>query len=961
MNDQEKLTALAEKLLSCADAQDALEDVLNSNYETCKKRLELELQEIKRKEEAWMFLRFYNAVKAKKIEPIEKNEHNLFIWWLLQVCPSVNMKKEPAYTEAELPDIDVDYHPVVREYLKDDFSPRQYGREHVCNIVSYTTYDIKSSLIDMARVLDEDREEILGITTQLEKMKDDEGEDLTFEGIEEDFKRIEQKIAEKKNLTKFEQLMVRFNDYRKAHENVWEAAKHLVASQINWKKYDYKKPPRRKKSMSMHASGLIISGVKLAEFVPLVVPPGSREKGLQASAWVEGLADTDCSSVGLIKFDYLSLEANAKVAECNRLVMERHGLESICALEGLSNWSDISYLNDPRCIEMANSGDLKGVFQFDSSGIRKLAKKGGVTSFDDLVAYSALYRPGPMDEGMHDEYCDRKNGKKEYEIHPLLLPFLGRTYGVLVYQEQVMRALNVIGDIPLKDCEAARKAISKKKKDKIEKLKEQFIYVGAKKLGESIEWLEEFFTQIEAFAGYGFNLSHAVAYTYISARQLWQKAYYPLEFYTAALRSLKTGDERITTYIHDARKKDVPVNQLDLNKSKFDFEIVDNEIYYGFNKIKGMGHDVATKIVDLQPYSGMQDFMERFGTEAKVMQPLISLKVFKERDPHTLYLYYEAYKKAVKAEKDRCQRNKNSVQRYMDELSELVGADRVWEHGFDDNYFGKLRGWLDDKSWIKLCTLKKKYDKCLDTFAKKSKGRDEIPLSMDTFVLPSATNKTVTLSKSAYKTYKAMKPILMDPDGIEAEIAFYGFPWKNEFEMCANYRGFTFDDYEIDMLRAELGAALPVEVKIMSAEHVSSRSGKMMYWKLRVTDALEPTPKSVTVWEHDYDRFEAMLQPGNIVRMRLHPPEPPYPNFSLEGCKPWQMKGKNPYGDDPQWDLRVVTLNRGTKKKKWVDDEDDTYLLNPGRKKKADLLESSMSDEFRQMELGYEWGDDLDE
>jgi DNA polymerase-3 subunit alpha len=497
----DKLTEICKTSMWCASEQDALP----ADWKTCEARLTLELEEIKRKDEAWMFLRFHDAVKNKHIPQIQDNEHNLFIWYLLQVCPSVNINKQPAYTEAELPDIDTDYHPIVREYLKDDFSFRKYGKDHVCNIVSYTTYAIKSSLLDMARVLGESRDEIISITTRM-GIKDDEGDDVTFEGLEETFKKIEEKIAAKKGLTKFEQVCKELSDYRRAHPDVWSAAKMLVAAEIDWKKYGYGKPPRRKKSMSQHASAVIISNVKLSEFVPLVVPPGSREQGLQASAWVEGLADTDCSSVGLIKFDYLSLEANAKVAECNRLIMERHGLKSINALPGLSNWSDTSYLNDPKALAMAGAGDLKGVFQFDSAGIRKLVKKGGVTGFDDLVAYTSLFRPGPMDEGMHDEYCDRKNKKKDFEIHPLLKSFLGKTHGIMVYQEDIMRCLNIVGDIPLKDCEAVRKAISKKKIDKFQKYKDMFIENGVKRLNESSEYLNELWSLIESWAGYGFNL-----------------------------------------------------------------------------------------------------------------------------------------------------------------------------------------------------------------------------------------------------------------------------------------------------------------------------------------------------------------------------------------------------------------------------------------------------------------------
>jgi DNA polymerase III subunit alpha len=504
ISDQDEQTALAYG--ECGEQPE--EDIyfLPASEEECRVRLDLELQEIKRKEEAWMFLRFFKAVQKNVIQPIQNNEHNLFIWYLLEVCPSVNFEKPPLYTEGDTPDIDVDFHPIVREYLKDDFSFQQYGKDHVCNIMTYQTYGIKSSLIDVARVLDKNREEIISITTKM-GLKDDDGGDLTFESLEETFKKIEEKEKRKNNLTKYEQIAKMLSLYAKEHPDVWDVAKRLVAaSDIEWKdKYNYGKPPHRKKSMGLHASAVIISNAKLAEFVPLVVPPGSREKGLQACAWVEGLADTDCSSVGLIKFDYLSLEANAKVAECNRLIMERHGLDSFYALPGLSNWSDISYLNDPKSLEMANAGDLKGIFQFDSAGIRKMVKKGGVTSFDDLMAYSSLYRPGCLDANLDGEYCDRKNSRKEFEIHPLLLPILGKTYGLALYQEQIMQLLHVIGDIPLKDCEAVRKAISKKKVDKIAPYREKFIENGQKKLGVGFEYVEKMFDEVELWSGYGFN------------------------------------------------------------------------------------------------------------------------------------------------------------------------------------------------------------------------------------------------------------------------------------------------------------------------------------------------------------------------------------------------------------------------------------------------------------------------
>jgi DNA polymerase-3 subunit alpha len=263
-----------------------------------------------------------------------------------------------------------------------------------------------------------------------------------------------------------------------------------------------------------------------------------------------------------VKFDFLSLEGNTKIAQATHLVENIDGnagannvfqccnaletadkiIGKVSALPGKSNWSDTSYLDDPKTIEMANKGDLKMIFQYDGSeGIRRLAKQGGVTSFDDLAAYTALYRPSCLKYGMHDTYCKRKRGEEKYELHPLLEPILGKTYGVMVFQESIMRILNVVGNIPLKDCETVRKAISKKKVDKFKKYKEMFVTNGQKNLSLPEEEVVKLWDQIEAFAGYGFNMSHCVAYTYISARMLYLKAHHPLAFYTSVIDCTKAA------------------------------------------------------------------------------------------------------------------------------------------------------------------------------------------------------------------------------------------------------------------------------------------------------------------------------------------------------------------------------------------------------------------------------------
>lgn len=364
----------------------------NQEYEN---RLKEELSEVKKLEDAIYFVKLYEkGIKS------DKNEHNSLIPYLLDICDYVDIKKGVKYSDAEFPDIDVDFLPEVRDYLKDEWVPKRYGKEYVCNISNYNTFGIKSSLIDIARVLGEDRTEILNVTTKL-GVKDEEGELLTWETARA--------------------LYPELDAYLKTHPRVDEVTKNIVYADIDWEKFGYKNPPHRKRGMGMHASGLVISAERVSDYVPMVVSSGNRETGLQASAWVEGLADTDLSSVGFIKFDFLSLEANAKIAACNHLIQQRHQLDGICALSGKSNWSDTDYLNDKLALEMANKGDLKGIFQFDSDGIRKLVKTGGVDTFEDLAAYTALYRPGCLDCVFSDSLIAIEGGKKKIKkINPVV-------------------------------------------------------------------------------------------------------------------------------------------------------------------------------------------------------------------------------------------------------------------------------------------------------------------------------------------------------------------------------------------------------------------------------------------------------------------------------------------------------------------------------------------------------------
>jgi DNA polymerase-3 subunit alpha len=411
----------------------------------------------------------------------------------------------------------------------------------------------------------------------------------------------------------------------------------------------------------------------------------------------------DLQPVGLIKFDLLVINNLLQIAYATDLIKKRHGLDHLWALPGSWDWSDISYLNDPKCIEMANSADLKCIFQFDSEGIRKMVKRGGVSRFDDLAVYSALYRPGPLNMGMDARYCKRKQGEEPWNVHPLLQPSLGGTYGVMVYQEQVMDILKVVGGIPDMHTEKVRKAISKKKVKQFIKYKDMFIENGQVNLGVNEDFVRDQWDQIESFAEYGFNKSHAYAYTMVSLRLLAIKAHYPLEFYTAILMC-EDDDAKFREYKLDAKHHGIDVLPVHINKSKENFTIADDKIYFGFSNIKGIGEAVAKRIVENQPYSGFVDFLDRFGTDATPVKALTALGVFDEPyDRLILRKFSEYYKEASRKRRDRQKRFEVSQEKKLEELREMLltkidpndddleamavfteEAEKKWEERFGD-------------------------------------------------------------------------------------------------------------------------------------------------------------------------------------------------------------------------------------------------------------------------------------
>jgi DNA polymerase III alpha subunit len=876
MKERDELVGLLEAALNTKGLR-------NDQYTN---RLSLELKELDVLEEHEYFLK---QLKEGKRYP--ENENNLLVPYLLDLCPDFDITKEPVYNQGEFPDIDMDYLPAVRDHLKNEWAVKEYGRDYVCSIGTYGTLGIKAAMLDMARVHGVPKDEVQMVTKQVED-KDDEGVAMEWD------KALE--------------LYADFKSFCERHPDVAAAAKMMLD---------------RNKSGGVHAGGLIISSKPIADFVPLEVRSVKKEQkhGVLVSAWCEGQATQDLQPVGLVKFDLLVVDGLMQIAQACELIRQRHGIERINALPGGRNWSDTSYLNDPKALAMANKADLKCVFQFGSDGIRAMVKRGGVTSFDDLMAYSALYRPGPLNMGMDKHYCDRKRKIEAWTIHPLLEPILGRTYGVLVYQEQCMQVLHVVGLIPLIHCEKVRKAISKKKIALFSKYKEQFIINGQKTLGETEEFVKDLWDQIEAFADYGFNASHSCAYTYISSRQLWLKAHYPLEYYTAVLMC-EDQSEKIKEIKLDSKQHGIEVKPVHINHSREIFRIVGNDIYYGFSNLKKVGDAVAKRIVAEQPYASFEDFLQRFGTDMAVLKPLISLGVFEEKvNRINLYKFYDKYQDWTKKCKSRDKRYEESQAKYETELRELLkqyGADDKeieamarfdedviyeWETRFGNikvtqeyKYTGEMR--TREVSVVKFLT---------DIHGRRNKGvrGQEEKLRIDQEEPPTLA----TFNPKTWPLEQAIIELLSDEKTAEQE--YYGFQWVHDLEESPDYEGFTIDRFtEVVANRKEPRGC--IEIKVLQVTKREFKTGTIAY-DIKVEDA---NGKIVIVrfWSDDYTRFQDDIKAGALLRLHVKPPEG-FPSYSF-WAPPRHLRHRM-LPKDKREDERLYILPPG-KKKVIIEEED---------------------------------------
>ncbi len=348
---------------------------------------------------------------------------------------------------------------------------------------------------------------------------------------------------------------------------------------------------------SIHAAGVVIGRQSLSEILPLQKTPEGHVLTQFTKETVE--------DIGLLKMDILGLRTLTVIDRALEIIKKTRG-EDI----------DISSipLDDEAVYKLLSAGDTAGVFQLESDGLRRLLCEMKPDRFEDIIAVIALYRPGPLGSGMVEDFINRKNGRQEIEyIDPLLEDILKETYGVILYQEQVMRVASELADFTMGEADVLRRAMGKKKAEELMAQRDKFI-AGAARKGIGLATASHLFDLMESFAGYGFNKSHSAAYALISYQTAYLKAHYPVEYLCAFLSSVIDNQDKVVSYIKECRRLGIKVLPPDINESYENFSVARDAIRFGLGAIKNVGQNAVKNIVEARKqglYTSLFDFCRR--------------------------------------------------------------------------------------------------------------------------------------------------------------------------------------------------------------------------------------------------------------------------------------------------------------------------------------------------------------
>ncbi len=384
------------------------------------------------------------------------------------------------------------------------------------------------------------------------------------------------------------------------------------------------------RNVGMHAGGVLIAPGKITDFCPLYMQPGSDSA-------VSQFDKDDVEAIGLVKFDFLGLATLTILELAKDFIVRNHPARADFDYEKLP-------LDDAKVYRLFSEGRTESVFQFESSGMRRMLRDAKPSRLEDLIALNAMFRPGPMDN--IPSFCARKHGREEVTYpHPLLEKVLGETYGIMVYQEQVMQAAQVLGGYSLGGADLLRRAMGKKKAEEMATHREIF-RKGAAEKAIAVEVADEVFDLMEKFAGYGFNKSHAAAYSLLAYHTAWIKVHYTAEFFAANMTVELDDTDKLKVLLGDARGFGVTLLAPDINAGTYRFEPIDAKtIRYGLGAIKGTGQGAIEAIVaaregrdggDAGPFRGLFNFCNRVDRQRvnrRVVEALVKAGAFDALEP----------------------------------------------------------------------------------------------------------------------------------------------------------------------------------------------------------------------------------------------------------------------------------------------------------------------------------------
>ncbi|MEA3372396.1 MAG: DNA polymerase III subunit alpha [Campylobacterota bacterium] len=585
------------KWLSAADKNDAeyfiyrckvglderLKYVPEEKHEEYRERLEFEMDIINSMKFPGYMLIVWDFVKvAKEMEiavgPGRGSAAGSLVAFSLEITDIDPMKYDLLFERflnperVSMPDIDMDFMQARRGEII-DYVVEKYGRDQVAQIITFGSLLAKGVIRDVARVLDMP----LAQADKMAKLIPDEL-GITLNGK---MKKGELVPGAFQKEPKIQELI----ETDPSVARVWEFSKKLEGL---------------KRNAGMHAAGVVISNEELWYKTPIYKPSGEDTFVTQYS--LNYLEDVD-----LIKFDFLGLKTLDVIDNALKLVKARHDVSV--------DWHKID-VDDQQVYDVIQSGATVGMFQIESSGMQDLNKRLKPSNFEDLIAVLALYRPGPMESGMLDSFIERKHGREVIEYtFDSMEPILKPTYGVIVYQEQVMQIVQNIGGFSLGYSDIIRRAMGKKKD--MATYNAEFSE-GAQKQGYDYRKASELFNLIEKFAGYGFNKSHSAAYAMVTFQTAWLKTYYPQEFMAALLTSERDNTDKVVKYIDEVKRMEIELAPPHINKSYMEFSPTKQDgsdyILFGLGAIKGVGSAAVESILDVRKegeFADMRDFVNR--------------------------------------------------------------------------------------------------------------------------------------------------------------------------------------------------------------------------------------------------------------------------------------------------------------------------------------------------------------